>query len=70
VHLEAIDKRLISTGCVVASLICLWFAIYGIRSGVVFAPRGRSHTVPIQRDQQPLEFWFSVWLYIGVSVTP
>ena len=62
-------ERLIAAGCVLASLICLGFAISGIRTGTVAAPRGRGHTVPVQRDSDPLNFWFAVWLYIGVSVT-
>jgi len=68
VHQESFDKRLISAGCVVAGLICLWFAVDGIRTGVVYSPRGRSRTVPVERDQQPLEFWLNVWLYIGASI--
>jgi hypothetical protein len=69
VHLEAIDRRLISAGyVVVAGLICLWFAISGIRNGVVYAPRSRSRTVPVERDQQPVDFWLNVCLYIVAGV--
>jgi hypothetical protein len=66
-HLETMDKRLISAGCVVAALICLWFAIDGVRNGVVYSPRGHGAAVPVERDQQPLEFWFNVWLYVCFS---
>jgi hypothetical protein len=45
------------------------FAIAGIRTGTVAAPRGRGHTVSVQRDSDPLSFWIAVWLYIGVGVT-
>ena len=61
-----VDKHLIAAGCFVASLICFWFAIAGIRSGVVSAPQGR-HTTPVDRDQDPLRFWVAVSLYLGVG---
>jgi hypothetical protein len=61
------DKRLISAGCVVAGLICLWFAIDGIRNGVVYPPRGHGIGDPVERDRQPLEFWFIVWAYVGIG---
>jgi hypothetical protein len=64
------DKRLLAAGGIVASLICLGFAIYGIRKGVVFALRGRGgHNVPVYRDRDPLLFWVNVWFYIGLSAT-
>ncbi len=66
-HHEEMDKRLIAAGCVVAGLICLWFALDGIRTGVVYSPRQR-HTVPVERDQYPLEFWLNVWFYVGASI--
>jgi hypothetical protein len=61
------DRRLIAAGLVVASLICLWFAIHGILSGVVFAPT-RGLTIRLHRDREPVLFWTCVWFYIGASV--
>lgn len=66
-QLETMDKRLIAAGCVVASVICLWFAIDGLRKGVVYSPRGHGRAVPVERDRYPLEFWVNVWVYFGAS---
>jgi hypothetical protein len=68
----ALERHHIAAALAVASLICFGFALVGVHTGRVSAPRprGRSvYTVPVLKDEYPLLFWMNIGLYLGAGLT-
>lgn len=67
----ALERHHVAGALAVASLICVGFALVGIYTGNVSAPRGRGrslYTVLILREEDPLGFWVHVGLYLGAGL--